>query len=83
MNINNHSQNTKRIVAYLSYLRDISRKIISRNGFEKCLLNKTLNYAYQFDEIELEIQPNGNYYNEINNYYNFFVVKICNESQII
>lgn len=71
MSKNNHSQNTKRIVAYLSYLRDISRKIISRNGFEKCLLNKTLNYAYQFDEIELEIQPNGNYYNEINNYYNF------------
>lgn len=71
MNNNNHSQNTKRIVAYLSYLRDISRKIISRNGFEKCLLNKTLNYAYQFDEIELEIQPNGNYYNELNNYYNF------------
>lgn len=71
MSKNNHSQNTKRIVGYLSYLRDISRKIISRNGFEKCLLNKTLNYAYQFDEIELEIQPNGNYYNEINNYYNF------------
>ena len=71
MNNSNHSQNTKRIVAYLSYLRDISRKIISRNGFEKCLLNKTLNYAYQFDEIELEIQPNGNYYNELNNYYNF------------
>lgn len=71
MSKNNHSQNTKRIVAYLSYLRDISRKIISRNGFEKCLLNKTLNYAYQFDEIELEIQPNGNYYNELNNYYNF------------
>lgn len=71
MSKNYHSQNTKRIVAYLSYLRDISRKIISRNGFEKCLLNKTLNYAYQFDEIELEIQPNGNYYNELNNYYNF------------
>jgi len=71
MTKNNHSQNTNRIVAYLSYLRDISRKIISRNGFEKCLLNKTLNYAYQFDEIELEIQPNGNYYNELNNYYNF------------
>ncbi len=69
--ISNHPQNTKRIIAYLSYLRDISRKIISRNGFEKCLLNKTLGYATQFENIELEIKPNENNYSELNNYYNF------------
>jgi hypothetical protein len=69
--ISNHSQNTKRIIAYLSYLRDISRKIISRNGFEKCLLNKTLGYATQFENIELEIKPNENNFSELNNYYNF------------
>lgn len=69
--ISNHSQNTKRIIAYLSYLRDISRKIISRNGFEKCLLNKNLGYASQFENIELEIKPNENNHSELNNYYNF------------
>lgn len=69
--VSNHTQNTKRIIAYLSYLRDISRKIISRNGFEKCLLNKNLGYATQFEEIELEIKPNENNYNELNNYYSF------------
>lgn len=69
--ISNHPQNAKRIIAYLSYLRDISRKIISRNGFEKCLLNKTLGYATQFEYIELEIKTNDNNYTELNNYYNF------------
>lgn len=66
-----HSQNTQRIIAYISYLRDISRKIISRNGFEKCLLNKTLGYAVQFEELELEIKPTDKHYNELNNYYGF------------
>ncbi|MCB0753584.1 MAG: hypothetical protein KDC52_19085, partial [Ignavibacteriae bacterium] len=66
-----HSQNTQRIIAYLSYLRDISRKIISRNGFEKCLLNKTLGYAVQFEDLALEVKPNENHYNELNNYYGF------------
>ncbi len=66
-----HSQNTQRIIAYLSYLRDISRKIISRNGFEKCLLNKTLGYAVQFEDIALEVNQNENHYNELNNYYGF------------
>jgi superfamily I DNA and/or RNA helicase len=69
--ISNHSQNTKRIVSYLSYLRDISRKIISRNGFEKCLLNRTLGYAIQFEELELEVRPNENNYADLNNYFGF------------
>lgn len=67
----NHSENTKRIVAYLSYLRDISRKIISRNGFEKCLLNKSLGYALQFDTLELELKVGDNQYEAINRYYSF------------
>lgn len=67
----NHSENTKRIIAYLSYLRDISRKIISRTGFEKCLINKSFNYAIQFDNIPLEFQPGQNLYDELLTYFNF------------
>lgn len=63
-----HSQNTQRIIAYLSYLRDISRKIISRNGFEKCLLNKNLGYAVQIENLEFEDE---NQYEKLNNYYSF------------
>lgn len=66
-----HSENTQRIICYLSYLRDISRKIISRSGFEKCLLNKSLGYALQFEELNLEINPADDNYNEINRYFNF------------
>jgi superfamily I DNA and/or RNA helicase len=66
-----HSQNTQRIIAYLSYVRDISRKIISRNGFEKCLLNKNLGYSVQFENLSLELKPNENHYNDLNNYYGF------------
>ena len=78
-----HSQNTQRIIAYLSYLRDISRKIISRNGFEKCLLNKTLGYAVQFEDLALEVKPNENHYNELNNYYGFLQKNRNNYSIII
>lgn len=66
-----HSENTKRIVAYLSYLRDISRKIISRNGFEKCLLSKSEGYAVQFDELKLDIWPREPLFDQINNYFKF------------
>jgi hypothetical protein len=69
--LQHHSKNTESIIAYLSYLRDISRKIISRNGFEKCLINKNLGYAVQFDKFELELKPDENLYDEINNYYSF------------
>ena len=67
----NHSENTQRILGYISYLRDISRKIISRNGFEKCLLNKSLGYATQFHNFNPEIFPGDSYYEELSNYYNF------------
>lgn len=69
--ISNHSQNTKRIIAYLSYLRDVSRKIISRNGFENCLLHKKFGYATQFEKIELEIKPTDLNYNELLKYQSF------------
>jgi hypothetical protein len=45
------SDDKERIVAYLSYLRDVSRKIVSNSGFEKCFLSKNLGYAIQFDEL--------------------------------
>jgi superfamily I DNA and/or RNA helicase/very-short-patch-repair endonuclease len=35
-----------RILQYLRYLRDVSRKIVTRNGFEKCYFNKQNRYAY-------------------------------------
>lgn len=66
-----HSENTQRILAYLSYLRDISRKIVSRTGFEKCLLNKSLGYAVQFDNIELELNQGDDNYEEVLKYFNF------------
>jgi hypothetical protein len=69
--VQHHSQNTQRIIAYLSYLRDISRKIISRNGFEKCLLNKSLGYALQFDDLELEIRVGQKRYEDLSNYFGF------------
>lgn len=71
MKISNHSQNTKQIIAYLSYLRDVSRKIISRNGFENCLLNKKFGYATQFEKIELDIKPTNNNYQELFKYQSF------------
>lgn len=71
MSISHHPQNTKRIISYLSYLRDISRKIISRNGFEKCLLNKALGYAVEIKELELEVKPSDTNYKELNTYYSY------------
>ena len=63
----NHSENTARIVAYLSYLRDISRKLISRAGFEKCLQNN----AVQFIDLPLVLKPDGAFYNEMHSYNNY------------
>jgi len=40
------SNHTDRILQYLRYLRDVSRKIVTRNGFEKCYFNKQNRYAY-------------------------------------
>ena len=68
-----HSLNTKIIIAYLSYLRDISRKIISRHGFEKCLLNKSLGNAVQIGNLGLIIKPIHEYYNQLKIYNDFLL----------
>lgn len=39
--------NSKRVINYIKYLRDVSRKIVTRNGFEKCYFNKQFKYANQ------------------------------------
>ena len=41
----NHIENSKRVIQYVKYLRDVSRKIVTRNGFEKCYFNKQFKYA--------------------------------------
>jgi len=66
-----HSENTRRIIAYLSYLRDISRKIISRSGFEKCLLNKSLGYAFQFENLPVRLLRFEDYYDDVSRYVTF------------
>jgi very-short-patch-repair endonuclease len=43
----NHIENSKRVIKYIKYLRDVSRKIVARNGFEKCYFNKQFKYANQ------------------------------------
>lgn len=43
----NHIENSKRVIKYIKYLRDVSRKIVTRNGFEKCYFNKQFKYANQ------------------------------------
>ena len=30
----NHIENSKRVIQYVKYLRDVSRKIVTRNGFD-------------------------------------------------
>ncbi|MDR0867378.1 MAG: hypothetical protein LBP75_02745 [Planctomycetota bacterium] len=47
--MSDHRENVKVLTSYLSYLRDVSRKIASKAGFEKCLLNKTTGYAQQIN----------------------------------
>jgi septal ring factor EnvC (AmiA/AmiB activator) len=51
----------ERITAYLSYLRDVSRKIgLGANaGFEKCLLQKKYAYSLRFDEFPKEVMSKG------------------------
>lgn len=41
----NNIENSKRVMNYIKYLRDVSRKIVTRNGFEKCYFNKQFKYA--------------------------------------
>ncbi len=53
------------ISSYLNYLRDVSRKIISRSGFEQVLLDKSKknpSFAYQAIEFFKTIQISNNSY---------------------
>ncbi len=68
-----HSENTKRIISYLWYLRDISRKIISKNGFEKSLLIKDLGCGVQFSQFTTENKPNDENYKELEKRLNFLL----------
>lgn len=49
------SNHTERILQYLRYLRDVSRKIVTRNGFEKCYFNKQNRYALQIGKYKESI----------------------------
>ena len=55
----------ERIIAYLSYLRDVSRKIgLGYNsGFEKCLLQKKYAHGLQFDEFPAAVWDNARWRN--------------------
>jgi hypothetical protein len=64
-------QSTKRIISYLQYLRDVSRKIVSRGGFEKCFLEKANGYALQFEELPDRIGYRNELYHEVKRYCNF------------
>lgn len=64
-------KSTKRVISYLKYLRDISRKIVIRNGFEKCLLDKLNRYALQLEELPEKIDIRNKAYDKIKPYYNF------------
>src|ERR1017187_864510 len=68
----NHQENSQRILKYLSYLRDVSRKIVTRNGFEKCYLNKPNKYAIQIEmykaiytNLDAEYQTYNGYYEQV------------------
>ena len=65
----NHKENSERIINYLRYLRDVSRKIVSRNGFEKCYLNKQNKYALQIERYKKEFSSFDAEYDTYNWYY--------------
>lgn len=62
------SENTQRIISYLSYLRDVSRKIVSRTGFEQCLLSKSEGCAVQFADLQTHIPKGEMFYDELRRY---------------
>ncbi len=69
---NFHKQNTQLIISYLYYLRDVSRNIISRNGFDKCLLDNIRGAKYFpsiFNSFNLEFSKNDECYKIIDNLY--------------
>lgn len=65
----NHIENSKRVIKYIKYLRDVSRKIVTRNGFEKCYFNKQFKYAYQISKHKEIISNLDSEYETYNWYY--------------
>lgn len=63
------SNYTDRILQYLRYLRDVSRKIVTRNGFEKCYFNKQNRYAYPITRYKESISNFDAEYETYNWYY--------------
>lgn len=63
------SNHTERILQYLRYLRDVSRKIVTRNGFEKCYFNKQNRYALQVGKYKESISNFDAEYETYNWYY--------------
>jgi len=63
-----HIENSKRVIQYVKYLRDVSRKIVTRNGFEKCYFNKQFKYANQITRHK-EVISNLDAEYEIYNWY--------------
>ncbi len=63
------SNHTDRILQYLRYLRDVSRKIVTRNGFEKCYLNKQNRYAYPIVRYKEIVSNFDSEYEIYNGYY--------------
>jgi len=62
-------ENSERIIKYLRYLRDVSRKIVTRNGFEKCYLSKQNRYAFQTEKYKKELSSFDAEYETYNWYY--------------
>ncbi len=60
---------TYSITQYLRYLRDVSRKIIVRNGFEKCLLNKQNKFALQINHFKKRVSAFDGEYDTYSWYY--------------
>ena len=59
-----------RVLNYIKYLRDVSRKIITRNGFEKSYLIKANKFATPFQRFRRAITSVDSEYTIFNDYYN-------------
>lgn len=55
-------EDTKLVISYLSYLRDISRKIFTRNGFNKCYFNRKFKCLVPLENNSLLFETHNNEY---------------------
>lgn len=63
------SNHTQRVLQYLRYLRDVSRKIVTRNGLEKCYFQKQNRYAHQIGRYKTTLSSFDSEYETYNWYY--------------